>query len=188
MTVTRTRTRTQTQESALAAAYREFFAEHLRYVWRTLRRLGVAEKDCEDVAQEAFIAIHKHFAERDPARPVKPWIFGFAFRVALAHKRRASTKSEVLGEVVDAVADSAPDPATVTEARDAYRVVHAALAALPMEQRAVVIMHELDDIGAPEIAEALAIPLNTVYSRLRLGRDRLRTILAAEADGKEEPS
>ena len=168
------------EKRTLDEAYRAFYEEHVRYVWKSLRRLGVAERDCEDLAQEVFVAVHRRWAERDPSRPPKPWLFGFTFRIALGHKRRAATKSEVptdderLGEV----RDSSRDVATAMSARDAYLLVHAALAELPIEQRAVVILHDLDEFGAPEISRALEVPLNTVYSRLRLGRERFRTALA----------
>lgn len=160
-------------------AYRAFYAEHVRYVWKSLRRLGVAERDCEDLAQEVFVAVHRHWVERDPARPPKPWLFGFAFRIALGHKRRRATKSEVLTETerLPEAHDSSKDLGAAMNARDAYLLVHAALATLPIEQRAVVVLHELDEVPVPEIAAALGIPLNTVYSRLRLGRDRFRAAI-----------
>lgn len=161
---------------ALDGAYRAFFADHVRYVWKSLRRLGVPERECEDLAQEVFIAAHRHFTELDPTRSTKAWLFGFAFRVAHAHRRRASTQREVLTEtaVLDEVRDASRDVAAAMHARDAYIAVHAALGELPIEQRAVVVLHELDGVGAPEIARELDVPLNTVYSRLRLGRDRFR--------------
>jgi len=160
-------------------AYRAFYAEHVRYVWRSLRRLGIAEHDCEDLAQEVFVAVHRHFPERDETRPAKPWLFGFAFRIALGHKRRASTTREVPTdqERMSELPDSSRDVGKAMSARDAYMVVHEALAELSIEQRAIVILHELDEITAPAIAAELALPLNTVYSRLRLGRERFRAAI-----------
>lgn len=175
------------RQRPLDASYRAFYAEHVRYVWRSLRRLGVAERDCEDLAQEVFVTVHRHFHERDPERPARPWLFGFAFRIALGHKRRAATKSEVptdqdrLGDA----SDSSRDVTKAMNARDAYLLVHAALAELPIEQRGVVILHDLDEIAAPEIARVLEVPLNTVYSRLRLGRERFRAAIAARTKEEE---
>lgn len=173
---------------SLDDAYRAFFAEHLRYVWRSMRRLGVAERDCEDLTQDVFVAVYRHFAERDPDRPAKPWLFGFCYRTFLGYARRAGRKSELLGEeqAMNLAHDSTRDLNRAMSARDAYVLVHEALATLPTEQRAVVVLHELDEVGAPEIAEALEIPLNTVYSRLRLGRERLRIELVRLSKLDEE--
>lgn len=171
----------------LDETYRAFYAEHVRYVWKSLRRLGIAERDCEDLAQEVFVTIHRRFHERDPARPARPWLFGFVFRIALAHKRRLSTKSEIPtdDDRMGAAHDSSRDVGKAMNARDAYLLVHAALGELSIEQRAVVIMHDLDEVAAPEIAAALDVPLNTVYSRLRLGRERFRAAIAERTKGEE---
>ncbi len=168
----------------LDEAFRAFYAEHVRYVWRSLRRLGVAERHCEDLTQEVFLAVHRHFHERDPDRPPKPWLFGFAFRIALGHKRRATTTKEVptADDGMEELRDSARDVGEAMNARDAYLIVHEALAELPIEQRAVVILHELDEIAVPAIAKELDLPLNTVYSRLRLGRERFRAAIVRRTE------
>jgi RNA polymerase sigma-70 factor, ECF subfamily len=60
---------------------------------------------------------------------------------------------------------------------DLRRVVIEALSALDDDRRAVFVMHELDELPAPEIADALGIPVNTVYSRLRVARERFAQAL-----------
>lgn len=165
--------------------YRRFYQEHVRYVWKTLRRLGIHERDCQDLTQEVFVAVHRHFDERDPERPMKAWLFGFAYRVALGHKRRASTRAEVPtdNDVLADRQDSTRDVTTAMSARDAYLLVHQALVEVPMDQRAVIVLHDLDEVAAPAIATTLDVPLNTVYSRLRLGRERFRAALARLTTG-----
>jgi RNA polymerase sigma-70 factor (ECF subfamily) len=171
----------------LDEAYRAFYAENVRYVWRSLRRLGVAERDCEDLTQDVFVAVHRHFHERDPERPTKPWLFGFAFRIALGHKRKATTTKEIPtdSEGMNDVGDSSRDVGKAMSARDAYLLVHDALAELPIEQRAIVILHELDEVAVPAIAKELDVPVNTVYSRLRLGRERFRAAIERRTEGEK---
>jgi RNA polymerase sigma-70 factor (ECF subfamily) len=65
--------------------------------------------------------------------------------------------------------------------RDAHCTVQAGLKALSEEQQAVFVLHELDEVSAPDIADALGIPLNTVYSRLRLARPRFRDAVTAHS-------
>jgi RNA polymerase sigma-70 factor (ECF subfamily) len=66
-----------------------------------------------------------------------------------------------------------PWPDQVLEAREARRRVEAALGELGLAQRAVFVLHDLESLSAPEIAQALEVPLNTVYSRLRLARAKV---------------
>jgi RNA polymerase sigma-70 factor (ECF subfamily) len=162
------------------AEFVALFREHVRYLWKSFARLGVAASEREDLVQETFVAVHRHLHERDPERPMRPWLFGFAFRIALAHKRRKRTTSEIPTETacLEERRDSARDVGKALDARDAHVIVHAALARLTDDQRAVFVLHELDGAAAPEIADALGIPLNTVYSRLRVARERFRAALA----------
>jgi RNA polymerase sigma-70 factor (ECF subfamily) len=67
--------------------------------------------------------------------------------------------------------DSAPSPAEITLAMERRRLVDAALDDLPDEQRAVFVLHAIDDVPMPEVARALEIPVNTAYSRFRLAKE-----------------
>jgi RNA polymerase sigma-70 factor (ECF subfamily) len=146
----------------LAAIYRA----NVGYVWRTLQRLGVRERDLEDVTHDVFVVVYRRLHTYDRSLPLRPWLFGIAFRVAAADRRLARHDAEVVTERID-VADLG-EP--VDERAASASLVLAALDALAAEQRAVLVMHDLDGYTAPEIAAALETPLNTVYSRLRLAR------------------
>ena len=141
------------------------------YVWLTLRRLGVAEADIPDVAHDVFLTAHRKLATFDRARPVRPWLFGLALRLAANHRRSRRRRREVDVEVPEAVDDSA-NPAAHLAQRQAQALVFAALDDLPDDQRAVFVLHDLEGQPVPAIAEALGVPVPTVYSRLRLGRER----------------
>src|SRR5690349_23546888 len=80
------------------------FREHLGYVWHALRRLGVRERDLEDVTHDVFLAVFRKLEQYDPARPLRPWLFGFAFRVASDYRERARHRWEVAGDL-----DATPD-------------------------------------------------------------------------------
>jgi RNA polymerase sigma-70 factor (ECF subfamily) len=66
--------------------------------------------------------------------------------------------------------DAGPSPDAQLAESEARAMLMKALDGLDLDRRAVFVMHELDEVAAPEIAAALAVPLNTVYSRLRLAR------------------
>ncbi len=149
------------------AAFRAMFAAELGYVCRTLRRLGVREGDLEDAAQETFLAVHGKWSDFDPARPIRPWLFGFAFRMAANYRRKRREAASEQGEDVVAREASPEDAAVTGQART---LALAALDKMDDDRRDVFVMHDLEGFDAPEMAEMLGIPLNTVYSRLRTAR------------------
>ncbi len=154
------------------AAFENTFRAEYGYVWHTLRRLGVAERDSDDMANEVFVRVHQRFATYDPTRPIRPWLFAFAARVAADYRKLAHNRREVVGDPgsepkVAAVAE------TLASAREDRELLARALDMLDMDKRIVVVAHDIDEQGAPEIARALEIPLPTVYTRLRNGRAEL---------------
>jgi RNA polymerase sigma-70 factor, ECF subfamily len=154
------------------AVYRAHFA----YVIRALRRLGVREADLPDLAHDVFVVVHRKLSSFDPSRPMKPWLFGIAFRTALDKKRKHSTFRESLSEDAgERNASATPAADDLVAAREAHDVVMRALDALNDDQRAVFVMHELEGLSMPEIADVVDAPLNTLYSRLRLARDAFTT-------------
>ncbi len=151
------------------AAYRE----HFNHVWHTLRRLGVAERDLEDTAQEVFITAHRRLDSFDTTRPIRPWLSGIAWRAASDERKRARNRRELVGIKAEP-SSKVPDQADQLAAARSRALVHSALARLPEEQRIVFIMHEIDGFSMPEIRDALDFPLNTLYSRLRLARRKFK--------------
>jgi RNA polymerase sigma-70 factor (ECF subfamily) len=145
------------------------FDAHFEYVWNTLRRLGVRDDDLEDIAHEVFLKVHAKLGEYDPARPIRPWIFGFAFRVSADELRTARRRREVVGLPFEPVDAGRPADERM-EADDERRLVEAALQCVEIERRAVLLMHDVDEVPIPEVARVLEINVNTAYSRLRLAR------------------
>jgi RNA polymerase sigma-70 factor (ECF subfamily) len=159
------------------AGFRATFEEHFDHVRRALRRLGVRGADVEDLSQEVFVTFHRRRHDYDVERPVRPWLRGIALRVAATHRRRARQVPEAPDD--EDQEDHAPDAAPLPDQRIAEEqdraLVIEALAAVDAGRRAVIVMHELDGAPMPDVARTLGIPLNTAYSRLRVGRVELRT-------------
>jgi RNA polymerase sigma-70 factor, ECF subfamily len=145
------------------------YEAEVAYVWESLRRLGVRDADLEDVAHDLFLAVRRRLPDYDPGRPLRPWLFGFAYRLASDYRRSARVRLEVVALPVDA-ADGRADAEEQLAAREARDLILGALAGVPLEQRAVFVMHDLDGCSIPEIADALGAPENTLYSRLRAAR------------------
>lgn len=146
------------------------FAEYCDYVWNALRRLGVARRDLEDVTHDVFVAVFRQWQSYDPARPIRPWLFGFALRVASDHRRLARHRYEVEPPATEP-RDDGPDAAELLLRKEREALAHAAMSSIEVSRRAVFILHDLDGSTVPEIAEVLGIPVATAYSRLRLARE-----------------
>ena len=157
----------QNREAFVAQTYDAYFD----YVWRLVRRLGGRERDLEDLVHDVFVAAYHAFERYDAARPVKPWLYGIAFRVVSDYRRKASFQREVAASDRE-VAGTLKTPLAALETLEMRQQVQDGLEALPDDQRAVFVMHELEELSMPEIADALGTPLNTLYSRLRLARKR----------------
>jgi RNA polymerase sigma-70 factor (ECF subfamily) len=163
----------------LGAKLRAIFRQELGYVVRVLRRLGVAAADVEDAAHDTFMHVHRHLGEFDDDRPLRPWLFGFAFRVA-AHRRRKTKARHESFEAPDA--RPAPGSDALEQLIEHERLSHAqaALEGVEVSRRAVLLAHEVEGFTMPEIAETLGISVNTAYSRLRLARQELARALARQ--------
>lgn len=152
------------------------FEEELGYVWTTLRRLGVRSVDLEDVSHEVFVVVHRRLSDFDATRPIRPWLFGIAYRVTSDYRRRAHRRHETLTSE-EPEGSSSDGPEEEASIRQRRALLLRALDRLDPEKRAVIVMHDLDEIGMPDIAVALEIPLNTGYSRLRLARRELADVV-----------
>src|SRR6188768_1957081 len=147
------------------------FRIEFEYVQRTLRRLGTDQSEVDDLAQEVFLVLHRRWAEFDQSRPLRPYLFGVAVRLALANQRKRA-REVALGNVE--LGDDGPGPEEVLSNKQTRALVQAALKRIPLPRRTVLVMHELDRVPVTEVAATLSIPLFTVYSRLRKAREELR--------------
>jgi len=162
------------EEQVRRADFRALFRSHFRFVCVTLRRLGVRDSDVEDVAQEVFVSVHRKLDSYDATRPLELWLFGFCLRTASTYRRLARHTRLVHEETDVEIAHSEPLADDQIAAEQNRRMVLAALVAIDNDRRAVFVMHDLNEFPASQIAEMLALPVNTVYSRLRLAREEFR--------------
>lgn len=150
------------------------YQRELDYILRTLQRLGAPSSDLEDLAHEVFLVLRRAWPEYEASRPLRPYLFGIAFRVVSTHRRRYWR--EVAAPIVDEL-DAAPVPDEALESTEARALVLAALQKIPIARRVVLVMHDLDEVPMQEVAATLKIPLFTAYSRLRKARRELEACL-----------
>ena len=169
-----------------SAVYRAEFA----FVVNSLRRLRVPPADLEDLTHDVFMTALRRRDSYDPARPIKPWLFGIAFRLASDFRNLVRHAREVpIGpgsEATEVVDGQRPADETASQRQD-QRLVLDALDRIELSRRAVFIMHDIEDMAAPEIASALDIPLGTAYSRLRQARIEFSSAVRALRQREGEP-
>lgn len=162
------------------------YRAQLNYVWNSLRRLGVADRDLEDACHEVFLVVHRRLGDYDPARPLRPWLFGIALRVASQFRRGAARRPALPGDAQLPADASGPSPEATMMRHQTLQLMHAALAHVDEDARAVFILHDLDEVSVPDAATALGIPLNTAYTRLRRARLAVNALVqAALAIGRD---
>jgi len=168
-----------TSTAEAAASLTSIYEEHFSYVWRSLRRMGVPEMSLDDAAQDVFLVVHRRLADFAGRSRVKTWLFGIVLRVARDHRRRARRKPEAALPEPEALPDSARCAAVDPLVRaDAARLLDRLLEYLDQDKRAVFVLAEVEQMSAPEIAEALGVNVNTVYSRLRAARSAFERAVA----------
>ncbi len=145
------------------------YREHYPFVWRSVRRLGIPDAEVDDVVQDVFVVVHRRLGDFEGRSSVRTWLFGIAYRVVRDRRRSVAARRDREGQV------EPPRPPTEPDQRLArHRAVVALdelLAELDDDQRTIFVMAEVLHMSAPEIAELAEVKLNTVYSRLRRGRE-----------------
>lgn len=140
-------------------------------VFRVLGNMGVREDELDDALQDVFLVAHRRLDSfRGEARP-STWVTGIAVKVAHDYRRRRARKpSEPLEPHAEMLEEPSPGPDAHLMRHDGLRAVQGFLSQLSPTLVEVFVLSELEQQSGPEIAEALAVPLNTIYSRLRLAR------------------
>jgi RNA polymerase sigma-70 factor (ECF subfamily) len=156
-------------------SFAQVYETHFPFVWRSALRLGTPEANVPDVVQDAFVVAYRRLPEFESRSSVRTWLFAILINVVRAHRRMLAAKQPhvLKGEPsadIESVADRSDGPDERAEKAEAARFVNAVLESLDEDKRAVFVLAELEQMSAPEIAAALGVPLNTVYSRLRLAR------------------
>jgi RNA polymerase sigma-70 factor (ECF subfamily) len=148
----------------------EAYDRELDYLFETLQRLGAAPREVEDLAQEVFVVLHRNWPLFDTTRPLRPYLFGVAFRIVCAHRRRRAREIPYPG--LDAP-DGGSSPEGALQSKQSLELLMAALERVPLPRRVVVVMHDLDGVPIADVARQLSITRFGAYARLRKARKEL---------------
>jgi RNA polymerase sigma-70 factor, ECF subfamily len=162
---------------------------HRDRIWGVCRRITGSDADAQDATQEASIAIMRHIGKFDGNAAFSTWVYRIATNAALDELRRRKRRPVAMDDAGFEMAGVRPAGiAAFTESGSnsfdrqiADRLqVDAALAKLPPDFRAAVVLRDLCDLDYGEIAEVLGIPAGTVRSRIARGRAALGPLIGQQ--------
>jgi RNA polymerase sigma-70 factor (ECF subfamily) len=165
----------------------ELFKELAPFVWRALRRLGVADRDVDDMVQEVFVVIHRKLPEFEGRSSIRTWVYGICVRTASDYRNRARVKREMLP-------DEMPEQLSVNDAHEALAkhqaraLLDRVLDDLDEDKRAVFVLYEIEELSMNDVAEAVSCPVQTAYSRLHAARKQVQDGIATLRRQSPTPS
>ena len=153
--------------------FEQLFHEHVGYVARTLRYLGVREANIEDACQDVFVVLHRRQKDYREVGTLRAWVRQVC--VLVAHNQRRTVRrrrEDVSGEPPDGVVP--PAQQSDVELAQLRAQLLGVLDELPTQQRDVFVLYEIEGLTMAEVAAALSCPLQTAYSRLNSARVKVR--------------
>ncbi|ROR92910.1 RNA polymerase sigma factor SigM [Nocardioides aurantiacus] len=169
-------------------AFAELVTRHRDRLWAVALRTTGHREEAADALQDALVAAHRKAATYRGEAAVTTWLHRIVVNACLDRIRRSRVRAadplpDDLGEHPPpgaARADPAPGPEEAVLARETHDRVLAALATLPPEQRACLVLVDMEARPLAEVAEVLGVPVGTVKSRCARGRARLAALLGED--------
>jgi RNA polymerase sigma-70 factor, ECF subfamily len=178
------------QEGALIAraragdesAFAQLVTEHSTRVYGALRRFGLTPQEADEVAQEVFLRAWRGLARFEERSRFSTWLYRIAFNEAqrrLARRPPATTSSQPGDEDTIAALPAAigTGPQARTLDREFEQMLDRALAELPADLRAAVVLRDLEGLSTEEAAAVADVGQAAFKSRLHRGRMQLRALL-----------
>jgi RNA polymerase sigma-70 factor, ECF subfamily len=182
-------------------AFGVLFARHRERLWAVALRTTGDREEAADALQDALVAAFRRAGSYRGDAAVTTWLHRVVVNACLdRHRRQAVRRTEALPEleripVVEAAAGSAllrprtdADPEAMAERSEQRRAVQAALAQLPVDQRAALVLVDMQGFSVEEAAAVLDVAAGTVKSRCSRGRRRLAALLTAPRAAPVAPS
>lgn len=170
------------------AAFGELVLRYQDRLFNAVLRIVDHADDALDVVQESFLNAYQSLGSFKGDAEFFTWLYRIAFNAAVSQKRKKrSVLSLDAGRDGGVVAEPPDDsegvrPGDALERSEQHAALHAALARLSVEHRAVLVMKDLDGLKYEQIAAVMGVPIGTVRSRLHRARLELRDLLAAGED------
>lgn len=158
-------------------SFTSIYREHVAFVWRLARALGVEAASVDDVVHEVFLVVRRRHATLVVDRGVRGWLAGITRNLVMHHRRAAYRHARRLAVVPE------PEPVILPDDGVARSEAAAAMArfldALPSAQREVFVMMEIEQMTAREVEAVVGVNHRTLHTRLRVARRAFAAFVAA---------
>jgi RNA polymerase sigma-70 factor (ECF subfamily) len=163
-------------------SFREIYQRASGYVYTLAYRVTNTKHDAEEVTQDVFLKIHHSLNSFKFESSFKTWLYRIAVNTALNHaKKRSRVTTREVEEVFENPATvTQPDAAKGLEAGETEHQLKILLDQLNPDQRACIVLREIEGVDYQGIANSLGININTVRSRLKRARETLMALGQAQ--------
>ena len=156
-------------------AFRLLVERYQRMLFALVGNLVSDRNDCDDIAQETFLAAYVGLGSYDACKAkFSTWLLTIARHKCLDHlkKRRPVTMEGLASQA------NSSEPAHEFAEADVFARLDDALAALPFEQKSAFVLSEIQGFSHEEISQIEAVPLGTVKSRISRAKEKLRSLFS----------
>jgi RNA polymerase sigma-70 factor (ECF subfamily) len=178
------------ENSAIAArttthSFDEVYGAHFEYVHRIVARLS-GRRDVEDLVQEVFVVVHRKLPAFEGRASITSWLFAICHRVVGAQARKERVRRVFLDVFKNDDTERPPpiDPFEALEHGERRERVSKVLSRLAWKKKVVLLMFEVEGWSCADIAQALEIPVATVYTRLHHARRDFAFLLSGFEGGE----
>lgn len=160
-------------------AFGELLGRHRGRMWAVALRTAGNPEDAADALQDAALSAFKAAGTFRQDSAVGTWLYRITVNACLDRLRRQAARPTVHYPDADSAVwrEATADPVDMAEQRELRLVLEQALAALPVDQRAAVVLVDVQGLPVDEAAAVLGVPAGTVKSRCARGRGKLATAL-----------
>jgi RNA polymerase sigma factor (sigma-70 family) len=171
---------TSLPDQSKVGRFEEIALPHLGAAFNLARWLVHNEHDAEDIVQEAYLRAFKFFSGYYGGDS-RTWLLTIVRNTCYTwlQQNRALRLADPIEDKIDELGMDFSDPEVLLMQSVDSEIVRQALQELPVEFREVVVLREMEDLSYKEIANVVDIPIGTVMSRLKRGRERLHALLAS---------
>jgi RNA polymerase sigma-70 factor (ECF subfamily) len=155
-------------------AWQSLYRSYRDIVWAVLHRMLGPDSDLEDLVQTVFMKVVRTLNNFEGRSRLSTWLYRICVHVAMDYLRKKSRARPTTDlDNIATPAHPGPDPSEEAERREAMRLLGSALGRMKESKRTVLVLHDLMEVDAQEIARMLGKPIPTVRSRLFYARREL---------------
>jgi len=170
------------EQTVVKQTFDQVYKDTFAFVWRITKKQGVHESQIDDIVQEIFLTVHRRLPSFEWKCGVKTWVYSITMNVITNYRRtrkRKGSGQSITSDVgdPDLIVDDAKSPFENSKQAQASKILHHLISQMDQKKAEAFVLSELEGMSASEIAEALKVNTNTVFSRIRASRIEFQELL-----------